>query len=561
MQHLINKSIDNWIGACLVSNICFQKLNTKFRYIFLWICLWSFNSYSIQLVGAQKTVQDNSLLATNKYTFDSLSYSNPITIPTLIDWQDSTVAFSHGSEGEWDHYLWGGFANSLIKKDNRYYLYYQGSPSYDNQCESVSHRGIGVATSTDGIHWIKSQNNPVISWSNQGSIEEGAVSSAVWLGKDGKVYVYYGANTGSGCTVSTNARLAVSEDGEHFQELGEVLSASDPNVWGFGDEIFPVGAYSYENRWYLYYIPNGVSLSRKLGIAVGDTYNNFTNTMGLNNATISSWGPVSTIVRGSDAVLITNPGSADGLINIYRFSAENPSVIRFHASYTLPECRQSSLIFESSEEHWMMSCRDGESENYLIKHAYPVHIFADVPTHYWAWRYIESLYNRGVTSGCNSLPLIFCPTTTVTRDQMAVFLLRAKHGSDYVPPAPIGLFEDVPTDHWAAAWIEQLAAEGISSGCSVYPAQYCPTEVVSRDQMAVFLLRAKYGSDYKPPAPIGVFTDVPSDFWAASWIEQLAAEKITGGCSVTPSQYCPAVAVSRDQMAVFLVRSFELASP
>ena len=184
--------------------------------------------------------------------------------------------------------------------------------------------------------------------------------------------------------------------------------------------------------------------------------------------------------------------------------------------------------------------------------------FADVPSNYWAWDYIERLFNAGVTSGCSTSPLLYCPTTTVTRDQMAVFLLRAKHGSSYVPPAPTGVFEDVPTNYWAAAWIEQLSAEGITGGCSVTPKLYCPTTPVTRDQMAVFLLRAEHSSSYVPPAATGVFEDVPTDYWAAAWIEQLAAEAITGGCSVTPSLYCPVTAVSRDQMAVFLVKTFNL---
>ena len=116
--------------------------------------------------------------------------------------------------------------------------------------------------------------------------------------------------------------------------------------------------------------------------------------------------------------------------------------------------------------------------------------FADVPTSYWAWNYVEGLYAAGVTSGCSTSPLKYCPATTVTRDQMAVFLLRAKHGSSYVPPAATGEFEDVPTNYWAAAWIEQLSAEGITGGCSVSPKLYCPTTPVTRDQMATFLVRA-----------------------------------------------------------------------
>ena len=73
---------------------------------------------------------------------------------------------------------------------------------------------------------------------------------------------------------------------------------------------------------------------------------------------------------------------------------------------------------------------------------------------------------------------------------MAVFLLRAKHGSAYVPPPATGtVFADVPADSFGAAWIEQLAAEGITAGCAAGPARYCPESTVSRDQMATFLVR------------------------------------------------------------------------
>lgn len=182
--------------------------------------------------------------------------------------------------------------------------------------------------------------------------------------------------------------------------------------------------------------------------------------------------------------------------------------------------------------------------------------FADVSTNYWAWQYIESIYSAGITAGCGTSPLIYCPTAPVTRAQMAVFILRGIHGGAYTPPTPTGnIFADVPDSYWAAAWIEQLAAEGITAGCGGN--NYCPDQAATRDQMAVFLLRAKHGSAYTPPTPTGtVFSDVPDTYWAASWIEQLAAEGITGGCGGT--NYCPASTVTRDQMAVFLVKTFSL---
>ncbi len=175
------------------------------------------------------------------------------------------------------------------------------------------------------------------------------------------------------------------------------------------------------------------------------------------------------------------------------------------------------------------------------------------------WPYIESLRASGITSGCAETPdQLFCPTTVVTRAQMAVFLLKGMHGAAYTPPA-VGAstgFSDVPTNHWAAAWIKQLAAEGITGGCGT--GLFCPEGSVTRTHMAIFLLRAKHGSAYAPPA-VGAstgFDDVPTTHWAAAWIKQLAAEGITGGCG--NNNYCPDSNVNRAQMAVFLVKTFNL---
>ena len=183
-------------------------------------------------------------------------------------------------------------------------------------------------------------------------------------------------------------------------------------------------------------------------------------------------------------------------------------------------------------------------------------IFFDVPSDYGVLQFIERLYNAGITGGCSVVPLMYCPDFTVSRAQMAVFLLRGIHGSGYVPPA-VGVgtgFADVPANHPVAAWIKQLSVEGITGGCG--GGNYCPDATVTRAQMAIFLLRAKYTSAYTPPPANGDFSDVPVSHTAAAWIEQLSLEGITGGCGA--GVYCPDANVTRAQMAVFLVRTFNL---
>jgi hypothetical protein len=98
---------------------------------------------------------------------------------------------------------------------------------------------------------------------------------------------------------------------------------------------------------------------------------------------------------------------------------------------------------------------------------------------------VEALADLGVTNGCGGGN--FCPTSPVRRDQMAVFLLKAEHGPAFAPPACTGTFADVPCPSTFAAWIEQLAAEGVTGGCG--GGNYCPLSNNTRGQMAVFITK------------------------------------------------------------------------
>jgi hypothetical protein len=188
----------------------------------------------------------------------------------------------------------------------------------------------------------------------------------------------------------------------------------------------------------------------------------------------------------------------------------------------------------------------------------PSSLFVDVlPGHIFR-PWIEALVGAGITAGCGTDPPRYCPDQTVTRAEMAVFLLRGIHGGDYTPPAASGIFADVPLSDAFVAWIERLFVDGITGGCGTSPARYCPAQSVTRGQIAVFLLRAKHGPSYEPPAATGIFADVPLAHPFADWVEQLAREGITGGCGTGPARYCPNDTITRGQMAVFLVRAFGL---
>ena len=161
---------------------------------------------------------------------------------------------------------------------------------------------------------------------------------------------------------------------------------------------------------------------------------------------------------------------------------------------------------------------------------------------------IEAIAALAITVGCN--PPVndrFCPGRPVTRGQMAAFLSRALH----LPPADSHGFVDTDGSVFARD-IDRLAAAGITRGCNPpVNDRYCPDRAVTRGQMAAFLGRA-----FHLDGAVGdSFEDDDGSVFEAD-IERLHAAGITVGCNPPDNdRYCPGLAVTRGQMATFLVRS------
>lgn len=210
--------------------------------------------------------------------------------------------------------------------------------------------------------------------------------------------------------------------------------------------------------------------------------------------------------------------------------------------------------------HWDASVDETLDDADGSTHSWILHIgdsYADVSRASPFYRFVETLLHQGITDGCTATE--FCPWALNTRAQMSVFVLRAVEGGDYLPPPcqeGETTFADVPTGHMFCGWIEELAGRGVVSGCG--GDNFCPDGRVTRAQMAVFLLKTLELPGYTPPSCSGVFADVPCPSPFANWIEDLSGRGITTGCAATPPSYCPSQPVSRQQMAVFLSRTFGL---
>lgn len=114
------------------------------------------------------------------------------------------------------------------------------------------------------------------------------------------------------------------------------------------------------------------------------------------------------------------------------------------------------------------------------------------------------------------------------------------------------VFSDVPTGHIFQNFILAIYNAGVTAGCG--GGNYCLDAPNTRSQMAVFLLKASQGSDYRPPSCTGIFGDVPCPGgFAVDWIEDLSNRGITAGCG--GGNYCPDATTTRSQMAVFLLKA------
>ena len=193
--------------------------------------------------------------------------------------------------------------------------------------------------------------------------------------------------------------------------------------------------------------------------------------------------------------------------------------------------------------------------------------FGDVPFDHPLWAYVETLYDNGFTSGCQATgdPLMFCPEATMLRAESAVFMLRGQAGASYIPPvAPWDtFFDNWVSIEWAEKWAEGMWEEGLTAGCQ-YPADspeklFCPFDLFTREQGAVFGLRMKYGTAYVPPPATGtVFSDMTdAAYWSTKWVEQAYADELLLSCGMDNGKptICPTDELSRSWAAYMIVKA------
>lgn len=138
-------------------------------------------------------------------------------------------------------------------------------------------------------------------------------------------------------------------------------------------------------------------------------------------------------------------------------------------------------------------------------------------------------------------------TITVSGPTLAAQIFTVYQGKD---------FADVPSSNAYYTYIGKLVARGVTVGCD--SSNYCPNSIVTREQMATFIIRAL--GDPNPPTPATQrFTDVPPSNIFYNFIEQMAVRQITVGCG--GGNYCPSSPVLHEQMSAFIMRALAVFSP
>jgi predicted GH43/DUF377 family glycosyl hydrolase len=137
---------------------------------------------------------------------NAITWTRPYPEPVL----------SPGNYGEWD--ATNVTPGAIIKVDGIYKMYYGGWADQEGQWS------IGLATSSDGIHWNKYPNNPVLKGTSGWEYQ---ISPSSVIQIEGKYYMYYTARNFPNYSIG----LATSSDGINWTRYSGNPILSPTNSW------------------------------------------------------------------------------------------------------------------------------------------------------------------------------------------------------------------------------------------------------------------------------------------------------------------------------------------
>jgi len=106
----------------------------------------------------------------------------------------------------------------VIRAGPYFYLYFLGQ-------DRARRQRLGLARSTDGVHWEKLRSNPILELGGAGAFDENGLGEpAVWSAQGFYWMLYTGRDAGEMRRIG----LARSTDGVHWQKLPAVFAGAEP---------------------------------------------------------------------------------------------------------------------------------------------------------------------------------------------------------------------------------------------------------------------------------------------------------------------------------------------
>ena len=133
-----------------------------------------------------------------------------------LNWRKETrPVLEPGPYGSWDEY---GVADPyVIRIEPFFYMYFLGQ-------DRARRQRLGVARSADGVHWEKLRSNPILELGEDGAFDENGLGEpAVWQ-SNGFYWILY---TGRDVHENRRMGLARSTDGIHWTRLPAVFAGTE----------------------------------------------------------------------------------------------------------------------------------------------------------------------------------------------------------------------------------------------------------------------------------------------------------------------------------------------
>jgi ABC-type polysaccharide/polyol phosphate transport system ATPase subunit len=180
--------------------------------------------------------------------------------------------------------------------------------------------------------------------------------------------------------------------------------------------------------------------------------------------------------------------------------------------------------------------------------------FEDVPSDYWAHNSIRSLKRTNLLAGYPDRT--FRPEQTLTRVQFTAFILSIyRRNNPLTMPVEIEqVYSDIPIHYWYAGGI--YAAHQL--GFTLAGNRFWPDQGITRAEAMFLLLKSIYGPEYVPPDSRGVFADVPSSHWAASWIEAAYGADFLPEWICEDGRFSPESPITRAEGADIIFKALKL---